>query len=48
MTEEEYETALSEIEKLMDGDPEPGTPQAAELSALILRVQDYEREHFGD
>jgi HTH-type transcriptional regulator/antitoxin HigA len=41
-TEEDYETALTVIESLLDLDPAPGTPDADRLELLTLLVEDYE------
>lgn len=45
-TEEEYQTALTEIEPLIDLDPAPGTPESDRLELLGLIIEDYEsRKH---
>ncbi len=41
--EEDYETALEEIEKLWDANPD--TPEADRLDVLIMLVESYEEEH---
>jgi len=41
-TQVEYETALAEIERLVDRDPAPNTPLGARLELLALLVQQYE------
>jgi HTH-type transcriptional regulator / antitoxin HigA len=42
-TEDDYEAALAEIERLMDA--EPGTPEEAKLDVLATLVKVYEDEH---
>lgn len=42
-SEDDYEAALSEIERLFDA--APGTPEADELDVLATLVQSYEAEH---
>lgn len=46
-TDLEYEKALTEIETLVDLDPDVGTPEADSLELLTLLVQDYEAKHFS-
>lgn len=41
-TESEYETALAEIEKLMDADE----PDCEQLELLVKMVFSYEEEHY--
>lgn len=43
--EEDYETALEEIEQLWEA--EPGTPEADRLDILVLLVEAYEEEHYS-
>src|SRR6266849_10877980 len=45
-TEEEYESALAEINALIDRDPDPGTPEADRLELLTLLVENYESHTF--
>ena len=45
-SKKDYEAALLELELLMEGDPELGTPEADELELLVLLVQDYEAKAF--
>ncbi len=45
-THEEYETALAEIESLIDLDPEPETSDADRLELLSLLIRDYEEREF--
>jgi HTH-type transcriptional regulator / antitoxin HigA len=46
-TEADYkEVALKEISKLMESDPEAGTPDGDRLDILATLVQAYERKHF--
>lgn len=40
----DYEEALEEIEKLMNGDPEPQTPEGLRLDFLATLVQQYEKK----
>lgn len=42
--EEDYETALEEIEALWDA--KPGTPEADHLEILVMLVEAYEAEHY--
>ena len=42
-TEEDYEEALAELERLMDA--EPGTPDYDRLEVLSILVESYETEH---
>jgi HTH-type transcriptional regulator/antitoxin HigA len=42
--EEDYETALEEIEHLWDA--APGTPEADRLEVLVTLVEAYEAEHY--
>ncbi|MBG0770807.1 MAG: ImmA/IrrE family metallo-endopeptidase [Anaerolineaceae bacterium] len=42
--EQEYQVALSELDKLMD--PSPGTPEADKLEVLTLLIDKYEDEHY--
>ncbi len=43
-TEEDYEAALNEIERLFEA--EPGTPEGDKLDVLTTLVQAYEAEHY--
>ncbi len=43
-TEDDYELALQEIDRLMDA--EPGSPEENRLEVLALLVEIYEEEHF--
>ena len=45
-TEQEYEEALAEVERLIALDPEPGTPQADNLELLSTLVEHYEIKRF--
>jgi len=45
-TEREYESALAEINVLVDRDPDPGTPEADRLELLTLLVETYESKNF--
>lgn len=42
--EEDYETALEEIEALWEA--EPNTPEGDRLDVLIMLVEAYEKEHY--
>lgn len=44
--QESYESALIEIEKLIDLDPQPGTPEIDRLELLALLVEAYEAKSF--
>ncbi|MBA2245592.1 MAG: transcriptional regulator [Gemmatimonadetes bacterium] len=44
-TEEEYETAVAEIDRLLDLEPESGTEEYDRLEVLSVFVQAYEEEH---
>lgn len=44
-SEEQYDAAIAEIEKLLDCDPSQGTEDYDRLELLALLVQHYEREH---
>lgn len=44
-TAEEREAALAEMNRLMDLDPAPGTPEVARLDVLAAQVDAYEDEH---
>lgn len=45
-SKKDYEAALLEIEELMEGDPDIGSPEADELEILVLLVEDYEERTF--
>lgn len=45
-THEEYETALADIEPLIDRDPEPESSDADRLELLSLLIKDYEDRQF--
>ncbi len=42
----EHEKVLEEIDRLMDLDPLPGTPEADQLEVLFALVEKYEKERF--
>lgn len=44
-TEEDYEAALAEIERLFEAEPE--TPEADKLEILVTLVEHYEDVHFA-
>lgn len=43
-TDEDYQAALAEIDRLMDA--EPGTPEDDKVEVLITLVEAYEHEHY--
>lgn len=43
---EEHQRALARMSKLMDLDPEPGTPEDEEMDLLGLVIKHYEEKHF--
>lgn len=45
-TIEDYEIALENIEKLMESNPKPGTPDAHKLELLVLLIKDYEDKNY--
>ncbi len=45
-TEQEYQEALAETERLIALDPEPGTPEGDRLELISLLVETYEKERF--
>ena len=45
-TDDDYRKAMVKIEKLMDSDPAPGTPEGDTLELLAFLVSKYEEEHF--
>ena len=45
-SEKEYDSALAEINTLIDRDPDPGTPDADRLELLTLLVESYESQTF--
>src|SRR5665648_485100 len=45
-TDAEHHDALAELDRLMEIDPESGTPDADELQLLALVIEDYEKERF--
>lgn len=45
-TEADYRTALKEISRLIDSDPDIGTPEGDRLDALTTLVQSYEARQF--
>jgi HTH-type transcriptional regulator / antitoxin HigA len=42
-SEADYDTALEEIERYFENEPEPGTPEANRFDLLALIIEDYER-----
>ena len=45
-TEEAYQAALARIDRLVEADPEPGTPEADALEVLAVLVEAYERQRY--
>ena len=45
-TDADHNEALAELDRLMEIDPEPGTPEADELDLLALTIETYEKERF--
>jgi HTH-type transcriptional regulator / antitoxin HigA len=45
-SESQYREYLDEVDKLVDLDPEPDTPEGARLELLALLVEAYEKERF--
>lgn len=45
-SEADYKMALKDISRLMESDPEPGTPDGDRLDILATLVQAYEAKHF--
>lgn len=42
----DYEEALAQVDRLMDGDPEADTPTGRELKRLVILVEEYEEIHY--
>jgi HTH-type transcriptional regulator/antitoxin HigA len=47
-TEADYERARQELDRLMEGDPAPGTPAGDRLELLAMLIESYEKERFPD
>ena len=45
-SEQDHKAALVEISKLMETDPDIGTPKGDRLDVLVTLVQAYEAQHF--
>jgi len=45
-TAKDHKAALAEISKLMERDPDIGTPKGDRLDVLVTLVQAYEAQHF--
>ena len=45
-TETEYRSYLTEVERLANHDPAPGTPDGDRLELLAMLVEDYEVQHY--
>ena len=46
-TAKDHKAALVEISKLMESDPDIGTPKGDRLDVLVTLVQAYEAQHFS-
>lgn len=46
-TEADYRSALKEISRLMESDPDLGTPEGDRLDVLTTLVQAYEAKHYA-
>jgi len=46
-TEEDYDTAINELERLIDLHPEPGSIEADQLDVLSILVEKYEEKNFA-
>jgi HTH-type transcriptional regulator/antitoxin HigA len=44
-SEDDYEAAVAEIDRLLDLDPAPFTPESDRLELLALLVESYEAQH---
>lgn len=44
-SQDEHDAAVSEIDRLLDLDPQPGTPDYDRLELLSVLVEDYEARH---
>lgn len=45
-TEADYKAALKEVSRLMEDDPDLGTPEGDRLDVLVTLVQAYEARHY--
>lgn len=45
-TEADYKASLKEASRLMEGDPDLGTPDGDRLDVLTTLIQAYEAKHF--
>jgi len=45
-SEADYNSALGQIERYFDNEPEPGTPEADRFDHLALVIEDYESRHW--
>ena len=45
-TEADYDAALKEIERLMESEVEPDTPEGDRLEVLVTLVEAYEAKHY--
>ena len=45
-TEADYDAALKEVERLLEIDVEPDTPEGDRLEVLVTLVEAYEAKHY--
>jgi HTH-type transcriptional regulator/antitoxin HigA len=45
-TEADYDAALAAVDRLMDKEPELGTPESDQLEMLVTLIQAYEAKHY--
>ncbi|GAB2899074.1 helix-turn-helix domain-containing protein [Paralcaligenes sp. KSB-10] len=45
-TDADYKATLKEVSRLMESDPEPGTPEGDRLDVLATLVQSYEAKNY--
>ncbi len=45
-TKTDYKATLQEVSRLVEHDPEPGTPEGDRLDVLAILVQAYEAKHY--
>ena len=44
--EKDYEDMLREIERLLEADAQPGTPEGDTLEIMVMLVEKYENKHY--
>jgi antitoxin component HigA of HigAB toxin-antitoxin module len=47
VTEAEYQQAMAEIRRLVEGEPDRASPEGHRLDALIVLVESYEAPRWG-